>query len=341
MSWARAILRLAALGCGPDPTGEDTGGEPAETGFDYGSHALVPFETNLIDGFLCADAEAPEQAADVQFIDCTIEGENDRDPAPVDDLLVMAWNIERGQRIESQLTAFTDGSLPAPDILLLSEADRGCPRSGGGNVTMQLAQALDMNWAYAVEFVELPRGGSDVTCEHGNAVLSRYPLANVSQIRHAENLSWYDNAGEPRLGGRIAVAADVVVAERSVHVVTVHFESDISVLDVQVAQAVETAEHAAAQPFGVIVGGDTNAPYYTFDLLNGAGNDETIGAFLDRGFTDTHGTLDPTDRGTLSGLVIDVMLGRDVDVAEPGICDVALCGGLSDHQAVWATVSLP
>lgn len=334
------MLLLAALfACTPDPvdTGAPKSADTGPVGFDYSSHPLDVFETNLFDGFLCPDALAPEDAVDVQFIDCAIEGENDLDPDPKDELLVMAWNIERGQRLDDQLAAFASDALPSPDILLLSEADRGCPRSGGGNVTQELARALDMNWAYAVEFVELPR---EVTCEHGNAVLSRYPLANVEQLRHAANLSWYDNAGEPRLGGRIAVAADVVVGDKVLHVVSVHFESDVSVLEVQVAQGVETAEHAAAQPFGVIVGGDTNAPFYTWDVLNGADNDETIGAFLDRGFEDMHMGLDPANRSTRSGLVIDLMLSRDVDFRDPGLCTREVCDPLSDHQAVWATVSL-
>jgi endonuclease/exonuclease/phosphatase family metal-dependent hydrolase len=186
-----------------------------------------------LDGFLCPDAAAPEEAADVQFIDCAIEGENDRDPAPADDLLVMAWNIERGQQLDAQLAAFWSGALPMPDI-----------------------------------------------------------------------------------------------------------ESDVSVLDVQVAQGVETAEHAAARPFGVVVGGDTNAPFCAFDVHNGDHNDETIGAFLDRGFADAHAGLHASDRSTRSGLPLDLLLTRDVDARDPVVCEGDVCDGLSDHRAIWATVSL-
>ncbi|MCP4805777.1 MAG: hypothetical protein GY913_35590 [Proteobacteria bacterium] len=310
--------------------------EPTDTGFDYGSHELVPFESTLVEGFLCPDAQDPESATDVQFIECAIEGENDQAPEPVQGLVVMTWNIERGYRLDEQLAAFGE-TIPVPDILLLSESDRGCERTGQANVTQELADALQMNWAYAVEFVEL---GPSVTCEHGNAVLSRYPLANVEQFRHSANHSWYEDGGEPRLGGRIAIAADVVVEDRFVHVVSVHFESTISAFDIQVAQAVETAEHAAAQPFAVIAGGDTNAPYYTFDLANGDDNDETIGAFLDRGLEDTHLAIHPDDRATRGPLVLDVLLARDVDHRDPAICSVDDCDGLSDHLPVWTTVSL-
>lgn len=332
MRLVRAAMVVTACGGATGPA--DSGTDPAV------DHELVLFETTLVDGFLCPDAEAPEQAEDVLFIDCAIEGENDRDPPPTDSLLVMAWNIERGQQLDAQLAAFASGALPTPDVLLLSEADRGCPRSGSRNVTQVLADALDMNWAFAVEFVELPRGDSEVTCEHGNAVLSRYPLANVQQRRHEANLSWYDNPGEPRLGGRIAIAADVVVGDRALHVATVHFESDVSELDVQVAQAVETATAAAAQPLPAIVGGDTNAPFYTFDLRQGSANDETIGAFLDRGFADAHLDLDPFARATCNGLVLDLLLTRGVTTVEPALCADDVCDPLSDHLAVWARVPL-
>lgn len=337
---------LVLLACAsPEPI-PDT----AAAGFDYSGHVFERFETTLVDGFLCPDAYDPEGAADVQHIDCAIEGENERDPGDApDEIVVMAYNAERGQRLDEQLAAFGT-TVPVPDVLLLSEADRGCSRSGGANVTQAYAERLGMNWAYAVEFVELPRdsggGGIDETCEHGNAVLSRYPLGNVSQIRHAENLSWYippeerDGGGQPRLGGRIAVAADLAIGDRYVHVVVVHFESELSAFDIQAAQAVETAEHAAAQPYGVVVGGDTNAPYYTFDLATDTQNDETIAAFTDRGFEDAHASLDLEDRGTAGALIIDLVLGRDVDLSDPEICEVEVCGELSDHLPLWATAGL-
>jgi endonuclease/exonuclease/phosphatase family metal-dependent hydrolase len=325
-------MLLFQLACAGSPS-------DADPGFDYGSHELVPFESVLVDGFLCPDAEDPEGAEDVQFIECVIEGDNELSPEPVDQLLVMTYNAERGEELEAQLAAFGE-TVPMPDVLLLAESDRFCPRSGDRNVTREMAQALGMNWAYAVEFVELPRGSQTEPCEHGNAVLSRFPLANVQQIRHAENLSWYDSAGQPRLGGRIAVAADVVVGERVLHVVTVHFESEVGAFDIQAAQGLETAVHAAAQPFGVLVGGDTNAPFYTFDLLNGGDSDQTVGPFLDRGFEDTHMEIDPAERGTHDLLVLDLLLVRDADHRDPAICAPEDCGALSDHLPVWATLEL-
>ena len=66
----------------------------------------------------------------------------------------------------------------------------------------------------------------EATCEHGNAVLSRYPLGNVELIRHATNSDvWVGSSEQPRLGGRVAVKADVWVGDRILHVYSLHFES--------------------------------------------------------------------------------------------------------------------
>ena len=54
---------------------------------------------------------------------------------------------------------------------------------------------------------------------------------------------------------------------------------------------------------------------------------------------DAHLTLDPKARPTRRGVVIDLLLGRDVSFANPEVCSEALCDGLSDHLPLWADVS--
>jgi endonuclease/exonuclease/phosphatase family metal-dependent hydrolase len=222
-------------------------------------------------------------------------------------------------------------------------------------VPRDIARALGMNYVFGVEFVELPRqGGSGgvitSTCEHGNAVLSRYPLGNVGALRHRAQRSWYlppaerdGKDGEPRLGGRVLVYADVKVGDEVRHAYSLHFESSPEYLDVQVAQAVETAEHAAARRFPAVVAGDTNAPFYWLDLRNGpdlAPSDEVTQAFFERGFVDAHASVPVAERGTRNGLVLDLVLGHDLGFSAPGRCAPELCGALSDHLAVWASFGL-
>ena len=200
-----------------------------------------------------------------------------------------------------------------------------------------------MNYAFGVEFTELarpePMGEDDDHCEHGNFVASRYPIGNVDVFRHADNLSWYED-GERRLGGRVAITVDVQVGDELVHATVVHFESKIAQIEIQVGQAEETAERALQRPFTQIIGGDTNAPLYGFDLYDGTTRDGTTQAFLTRGLVDTHAEIHPDDRGTIEpGFIIDLMF-TNAAVSNPGICAESGCGDLSDHRAVWADIAL-
>jgi hypothetical protein len=170
---------------------------------------------------LCEEAADPAGAPDKIFIHCRME-RADFAPAPPEDapseLTVVAYNLERGMHLDNQIEMFrTHPVLKNADVLLLSELDRGCGRTGYRNVPRELAKALNLNYAFAVEFTELPRGGTDKEvnrngemCEHGNALMSHFPLQNVEGLRHKATVSWY-NSDEPRLGGRIAVKADISI----------------------------------------------------------------------------------------------------------------------------------
>ena len=294
---------------------------------------------------LCPASADPEGAADKVDIECALEGSCPASsvPSPVDALVVMAYNIERGLQLDAQLAAFADGTLPSPDVLLMSEADRGCARTSGRNVAWEYAQALGMYHVYGVEFVELPREGADITapCEHGNAILSRYPIGNVRLVRHETNLSWYENESEPRLGGRMALLADIAVGDRIVHVQSLHFESGVNDGPIRAAQAAELAALGNAQPHPAIIGGDTNAGLYVLDLVNGTNNEATVDAFFDAGYIDTHASLAPQMRATHPpGLILDIMFVKDRAVTDPAICPTAQCSGLSDHLPIWATIQL-
>lgn len=303
---------------------------------------------------LCVEAADPDRAPDTTFIDCRVEGASfapDEVP-PKDELVVVAYNIERGFQVDRQLAAIAAGDIPAPDVLLLSEADRGCRRTNFRNVARDYAEALGFYFVYATEFVELPNGrGLDgpydpPICEHGNAIVSRYPLGNVRQIRHAQNFKWYKppselNADEPRLGGRVAIAADMRVGERLVRLYVLHLESTLSALRIQNAQAVEIARDAERVPYPVIVGGDLNPPFATFDILNGTRRDGTTQAFLTRGYRDAHAGLTHAERATIFDpvpLIIDFVFTRGVALRDAGLCPAERCGSLSDHLPLWATV---
>jgi endonuclease/exonuclease/phosphatase family metal-dependent hydrolase len=247
----------------------------------------------------------------------------------------------------------SDASIPRPDVILASEADRGCTRTQYRDITRGYAKALGMNYIYGTEFVELPRlwgpagGRMCGRCEHGNAILSRFPLGNARLIRHESNLSWHSwwqrwiRIGEPRLGGRAAVAADMKIGERILRLYSVHFESRGGNEPFRGAQAAELAEDAKSAPAGAIIGGDLNSGAYLDDLRHGTKKDSATLALFARGYEDAHSGLAAEERiTTRSGVVIDLIFGKGVEFLEAGIGEKERWGDLSDHLPVWARVRL-
>lgn len=146
-------------------------------------------------------------------------------------LRVVQWNVERGLEYEAVRSALAGPSglselldpatyprggekrelilrqaelLRQADIVVLNEVDWGVKRTGYRAVAAELADALGMNYAFGVEFVEVdpitlgiesfeelpPETRAEMTEEtrvdptlyrglHGTAILSRFPLENV------------------------------------------------------------------------------------------------------------------------------------------------------------------
>lgn len=155
---------------------------------------------------------------------------------------VGVWNIERGLNLEDIKGALTgnaklpvDGSaggkegqkelvglqlsaLRDVDVLVLTEADLGMKRTGYKDVARELAGALQMNYVYGVEFVEVDpifelgteevhvpadaqadaRLSEDLKVDrrqyrglHGTAILSRYPIGSARVVRLPVCYDWY------------------------------------------------------------------------------------------------------------------------------------------------------
>ncbi|MDA1349435.1 MAG: endonuclease/exonuclease/phosphatase family protein, partial [Chloroflexi bacterium] len=293
--------------------------------------------------------------------DCRIEGADfTPQPAPPrNEIVIFAYNVERGLRMDDQLRAFSDDAgVPVPDVLLISEADRGCTRSDNRNVARDYARALGMYYVYGVEFVELPRffgpGGTvRRPCEHGNAIVSRYPLGNVRLIRHHHARSWDSTVqrvlrvGQPRLGGRVALTADIRIGERMLRVYSVHFESGHRGSGprgpdaYREAQARELIDDASGLNQGVVIGGDMNVGRYLGFRGADGSREPTIGALVDAGYEDAHASLPRSERVTTdSGVAIDLILGRGVRFAESGVGPHGVWGALSDHLPVWTRLGL-
>jgi endonuclease/exonuclease/phosphatase family metal-dependent hydrolase len=310
------------------------------------------------DARLCPASADPASAPDKIFIDCALDTGRfaPQDPPPTDALVVWAYNIERGHGVDGQLALLAeDADVPRPDVILLSEVDRGCERTGERHIVLEYAQKLSMDFVYGTEFVELVRGDWTHPCEHGNAVLSRYPLGNVEAIRHAVNDSWYESEGEPRLGGRVAVRADVRVPRpdgttSTVRLFSLHLESAIGHA-ARTAQAKEIAALSLASPYPAVAGGDLNTGLFFSDVLQAPAydpdnlNDPTVAAFVQEGFVDSHYGMEHEVRITHpkpASFILDLLLALPpLSWSAPGVCRTAVCDGLSDHRPVWAVLALP
>ncbi len=314
---------------------------------------------------MCEEASDPEGAPDKVNIHCELEYGNfapGKEAAGSENKLIhiAAYNMERGMHLDEQIAVFRGHpEFRHADIILIVEADRGCSRTGYRNVARELARALEMNYVYGVEFVELPRSATmpvdnnETSCEHGNAVLSRYPILNAEAIRHSQTRNWYIPPGperenrQPRLGGRVAIKADIDVGGSLIRVYSVHFDSGANKEESKnrIAQAKELVEHAGGIDRPVVIGGDFNTISYTADVLLGMEGNRAVKSLLDAGFEDAHASLPRAGRGTTGrelGVrgVIDLIFVRGAEVENSGICRPRACGLLSDHLPVWTRIRI-
>jgi endonuclease/exonuclease/phosphatase family metal-dependent hydrolase len=169
-------------------------------------------------------------------------------------LRLVEWNIERGLEFDEIKLAMTDkqgflakahsdaakntdkkvtdeelsaqiDALQSADVLVLNELDWGMKRTDYRPVVKELADALRMNWAYGVEFIEVDpkalgiQSFANVENEaerkeledlfsvdkdrvlglHGTAILSRYPLRDVKLVPFEyQAYDWFN--GEKKYG---------------------------------------------------------------------------------------------------------------------------------------------
>jgi endonuclease/exonuclease/phosphatase family metal-dependent hydrolase len=283
---------------------------------------------------------------------------------PGDELRVVAANLERGRNLEAwaDLLASTGG-----DVFLLSELDGGMARSENRYVARELAERLGAEFAFAVEFVELglgsekeaarlPAGASNEFGVHGGAILSRVGLGRPAAVRFEFDGSWFGpESPEPRIGGRLAVVAEV----GGIAVVAPHLESHGSPAGraQQIADLDDVVSaYASGRP--VIIGGDLNT--HTLDHI-GHGlppvEELTPERFRDpipheplfaeaaaRGYEwEEANTTEPTHR-TRDGrgdVHFDWFLTRDLQVRDPEVIPAVDPDGnpLSDHEVIAVTIS--
>ena len=179
-------------------------------------------------------------------------------------LRIVDWNVDRGQQLQG-VTDFLVGVNA--DILILQEVDLNARRTHRLNIAETIARKLEMNYVFGCEFQELTQGSKDSPAYHGQATLSKWPISKPRLIRfsrqsHFWQPHWFLPNREPfqeRLGGRIALVADINVPGNEVVIYNLHLESRGSDA-LRISQLGEVLLDATCYDAGcpVVVAGDLN-----------------------------------------------------------------------------------
>ncbi len=245
-------------------------------------------------------------------------------------LKVVAWNMEYTANLDAQLRTLTeDPALADADLWLLSEVDRCSTRNGVRRAARMLAEAVEGAYVYGIEFVELSIG-REVGGDTGQAIVSRRPLRAAELLCHSAQSDWFASDGEPRLGSRVALSAEVPVGDDWTRVWAVHLESNDLLGERRVVQSKELLDASQRQACErpQIVAGDFNAWYPQapeLEVLRTAGFVDALDTLGDTGAThDTGRTLDYVF--TKGFTVTDGAVLREVDT--------------SDHYPMWVQLAL-
>lgn len=292
----------------------------------------------------------------------------------------LVFNMERGVFL-AELGDFLE-TCPAVrpfDVILANELDDGCVRSGGKNTALELAERLGMNLVFALEFIELVNG-ADPKGFHGNAIFSRWPIRRAKTVRLPEQYNWYFDR-QRRIGGRLAILAELDLAGTPVGVGTIHLENRTHGPGRRAQlETVLTEAERMFPDMPVILGGDLNTN--TFDgrdkdaiqavagspalqrrcLEDVSAWEVCLPAAEEMGYRLLPDKALPTRRKPLPGgghldLRLDWLLARGVKAGESRTvstrkadCGFAPAGSalaafqgeeLSDHNAVWVSCALP
>lgn len=183
----------------------------------------------------------------------------------------VAWNIERGSRLQGIVEAFRKHPvLRTSELLLLTELDWGMARSGNRIVPRELAEALRLNYVFAPCYIALNKGsgleaeseGENEQALHGNALMSRYKLGRAHSLALPNGKDKLA-ATEKRLGSQRAVIADVAHPAGEFRAVSLHLDAHSTPAHrhLQMRLLLEHLERLQPQ-MPTVIGGDWNTITY-------------------------------------------------------------------------------
>jgi endonuclease/exonuclease/phosphatase family metal-dependent hydrolase len=188
-----------------------------------------------------------------------------------DSIYAVAWNIERGIRLDGIIEALrTRPGLAHADVLLLTELDYGMARTQNRFIAREIASALEMNYVFAPSYINLAKGsgleahaeGENQQALHGNAVVARYPLVRAHSLA-LPNGKDKMRGKEKRLGSQRAVVADMRHPSGEVRLVSIHLDAH-STQKHRHRQMRILLDHleTLSPKLPVVIGGDWNTTTY-------------------------------------------------------------------------------
>jgi len=229
---------------------------------------------------------------------------------PPDSIRVVNWNIDRGLQLQRVIEFLASAKA---DILLLQEADVNAKRTHRVNVAREIAQKLQMNYVFGREFEELTQGTRVSPAYHGQATLSRWPLANFQIVRFQKQSNfwrphWFLPEISPfqeRIGGRLALVSEANIAGKTIATYNLHLESkgDDSLRCSQLDEVLTDARRYALNTPTVLAGD------FNLDVSSGTAAGAIRHAQFDDAFLNRHA---PTTPGSFfgSGRIIDWIFTR-------------------------------
>jgi endonuclease/exonuclease/phosphatase family metal-dependent hydrolase len=183
-------------------------------------------------------------------------------------LRAVAWNIQRGARLDDLRRALVAPPFADADLFLLSEVDVGLGRSGNRNVARELAEALGMSYAFGVSYLALTddlgddaAGLENTLALSGAAVISRHPIGRVENVELPEIRDKF-HSSEKRLGKKRALLVEIALSDGPVAVAACHLDSNASPGQRarQLGAVLDSIDRSGAAR--ALVGGDLNTSTY-------------------------------------------------------------------------------
>ena len=181
-----------------------------------------------------------------------------------DSFRVVDWNIDRGTQLQAILEFIKEAKA---DVVLLQEVDLNAKRTHRLDIARELARTLQLNFVFGIEFQELTQGSQQSPAYQGQATLSPWPIKNARLIRFRRQTNfwrphWYLPHIEPfqeRLGGRIALVADIELCGQTMATYNLHLESkEDDTLRVSQLNEVLVDAGSASRNSATLIAGDLN-----------------------------------------------------------------------------------